>query len=337
MCGLQDFNFLLTDFNRALTHCSAAVFLSLLQKQTGKISFDFLITNWIEIMTPLKFKTMKNTLLSFGLAGLATVALSFTVIEKNGESQEPQKKRHIKMVKIVDGKKMEIDTVFTNDNVFVWNGDTINPVKHMKKFGPDGPKQMHRFDVNVDNKDGKEKIWIFKHSGEGKGEPMTWEMNSEDMEIITEDIDSLGKKIVVRKKVLGDDKDHMIFLHDGNMKHMPGMPPVPPVPPAPPVPHIKMLRHAGKVIDLNDPNIISYKKKDMSGDREKIEIIRKKSDNQEMNFNFNFDEDMVAPMPRVHIKELKGGKNMKITEKDVKVDGKDGKEIKVEVETEENK
>ncbi len=277
---------------------------------------------------------MKNKLLSFGLAGLATTLLSFTFIEKINETEEPQEKRHIKMVKIVDGKKMEIDTVFTNDKVFVWNGDTINPIKHAKKFSHAGVGKMQRFDVQVDNQDGKEKVMIFKHSGDENGEPMTWETISDDMEIITEDIDSLGKKIVIRKRVQGDDQDHMIFLREGKMKHFPG---VPPVPPAPPVPHIKMMRHAGQVIDLNDPNIISYKKKDMSGDREKIEIIRKKSDDKEMNFDFKFDHDVVAPVPPMHTKEFREGKSMKIIEKDVKVDGKDGKEIKVEVETEENK
>lgn len=277
---------------------------------------------------------MKNKLLSFGLAGLATALLSFTFAEKSNETQEPQKKRHIKMVKIENGKKVELDTVFTNDDVFVWNGDTVNPIKHAKKFSHSDLGKMQRFDVKVDGKDEKEKVMIFKHLGDENGEPMTWEMNSDDMEIITEDIDSLGKKIVIRKRVMGGDKDNMIFLHEGNMKHFPGMPPVPP---APPVPHIKMLRHSGQVIDLNDPDIISYKKKDMSGDREKIEIIRKKSDDKEMNFDFKFDHDVVAPVPPMHMKEFKGAKSMKIIEKDVKVDGKDGKEIKVEVETEENK
>lgn len=278
---------------------------------------------------------MKNTLLSFGLAGMAAAMLSFTLIEKSTELQEPQKKRHVKMVKIVDGKKMEIDTIFANDNVFVWNGDTINPVKHMKKIGHADFNKIHRFDVNVDRKDGKEKVMIFRHSGEGKGDPMSWEMDSDDMEIITEDIDSLGKKIVVRKRVQGGDQDHVIFLRDGNRKHFPGVPPVPPVPP---VPHIKMLRHSGQVIDLNDPDIISYQKKDMSGGREKIEIIRKKSDDKEMNFDFKFDHDLTAPVAPMHIKEFKeAGKKMKIMEKDVKIDGKEAKEIKVEVETEENK
>lgn len=280
---------------------------------------------------------MKNTLLSFGLAGLTTALLSFTFVQKSGEVQEPKKSRHIKLIKMENGKKMELDTVFTNDDVFVWNGDTVNPAKHMKKFGPSEIDKMHRVDVRVDKKDGKEKVMIFKHNHGKSGEPLIWNMDSgEDMEIVTEDIDSVGKKIVIRKRMKDNaDHDNMIFLNEGNMKHFPPMPPVPPVP------HMRMMKmqHAGQIIDLNDPNIISYKKKKMSGDREKIEIIRKKSEEpQDVTFDFKFNDDSMAPEAPEHIREFEhDNQKMKITEKEIKVDGKNGKEIKVEVESEENK
>ena len=49
---------------------------------------------------------MKNKLLSVGLVGLTGVLLSsFMLVQKDGEPQEPKKSRHIKMVKIEDGKK----------------------------------------------------------------------------------------------------------------------------------------------------------------------------------------------------------------------------------------
>jgi phosphomannomutase len=45
-------------------------------------------------------------------------------------------------------------------------------------------------------------------------------------------------------------------------------------------------------------NLISFKKKKMSGDREKIEIIRKKSQADEnMNFNFQMNDDLGVPEP----------------------------------------
>lgn len=50
MCRLQDFNFLLTDFNRALTHTSATSTLSLLQKLNDR-KFNYLNLIIIELQT----------------------------------------------------------------------------------------------------------------------------------------------------------------------------------------------------------------------------------------------------------------------------------------------
>jgi hypothetical protein len=163
---------------------------------------------------------MKNTFALLGM-GLAAILLSSSAIAQN--TKETNETRHIKMTKIENGKKMELDTVLTGNDVFIWNGDTIGPAKHIKRFSPSGFDKMHNIDVKVDRKDGKEKVMIYKH--------------------------------------------------------FPPMPPEPPMPPMPPMRHFKMMKgtNSGRVIDLNDPNIISYKKKNMSGDREKIEIIRKKS------------------------------------------------------------
>lgn len=252
---------------------------------------------------------MKNKLLSFGIVGLTGVLLSsFVWVQRGHETQEPKKSRHIKMIKVENGKKMELDTVLTGDGVFVWNGDTINPVKHSKRFSPSGFDKMHHTDVNVDHQNGNEKVMIIKHRGGKKGEPMIWNMDS------------------------GDDMD---------MKHFP---PMPPMPPMPPVPHMKMMKmkHSGQIIDLNDPNIISFKKKEMSGDREKIEIIRKKSgDNENATFNFKFDDELMVPeapdTPEFNWKSDGDSIHMKIIERKKVIKGKDGKEIEVKVETEENK
>jgi hypothetical protein len=286
---------------------------------------------------------MKNTLLSFGLAGITTALLSFTFIQKSDEVQEPKTKRHIKMMKMENGKKMELDTVLNNDDVFVWNGDTINPIKHLKKVNPSGIDKMEKFDVKVDHKDGNEKVMIINHKGGKGGEPMIWHMDSdEDMEILTEDNDSTGKRIVVRKRLKDGDEDQVFYFNNGDRSQFP---PMPPMPPAPPVPHMRMMKmqHPGQIINLNDPNIISFKKKALSGGREKIEIIRKKSEAPEdMSFDFNFDNQLMPPPPPPPapemIRELENeNQKMKVIEKEIKVDGKKGKEIKVEVGNEENK
>lgn len=201
---------------------------------------------------------MRNTLLSIGLAGLTAALLSsFAFVQKSDKVQEPKKNRHVRMIKVENGKKMELDTVLVNDDVFVWNGDTISPGMHIRKVNSPG------------------------------------------------------------------------------MRHFPPMPPVPPVP------HVKMLgiRHQGKAIDLNDPNIISYKKTEISGNREKIEIIRKKpANNENETFNFQFDDELMAPeAPEFNWKPDGDSLRMQITRKKEIIKGKDGKEIEIKVEAEENK
>lgn len=272
---------------------------------------------------------MKNTMALFGM-GLAVLVISSSALaQKTNEGKEIKQTRHIKMTKIENGKKMELDTVLNNDDVFLWNGDTISPGKHMKKFRHEGFDKMQNFDVTVENTDGKEKVVIVRHKGGKPGEPMMWHMDSgDDMEILTEDIDSLGKRIVMRKRIIDDKGNKVIFLKDGDMKHFP------PVPPVPPVPHIKMLRgaKAGNAIHLDDPNIISYKKKDLSGDREKIEIVRKKSKSPE-HFNFEF-EGLPAPPPPPFAPEFDEQED-KVIRKELKIEKK--AEKATDQETKENK
>ena len=281
---------------------------------------------------------MKNTMLSIGIAGMTTVLLSsFAIMQKSNEVQEPKKGRHIKMIKMENGKKMELDTVLTGDDVFVWNGDTINPVKHIRKFSSTDFDNMHQFDSRAGRKGGNENVLIFKRNGRGNGGPAIGHMPPRDgMDVITENLDSEGKRIVLRKRVRGGNENDMIHFNGPGMRHFPPMPPAPPRPP------MKMMniQHSGQVINLNDPNIISFKKKKMSGDREKIEIIRKKSASDEnTSFNINFDDtELMAPEFReFNLKSDGDSIRMKVLEKKKVIKGKDGKEIEVNVETKENK
>jgi hypothetical protein len=281
---------------------------------------------------------MKNTMLSIGIAGMTTVLLSsFAIMQKSNEVQEPQKGRHIKMIKMENGKKMELDTVLTGDDVFVWNGDTINSVKHTQEFNRAGFGRMRQFDVNVDRRGGNGNGMIFRRSGrENSGRAFGQMPRRDGMDVITENMDSEGKRIGLRKMMRGGNENDMIHFNGPGMRHFP------PRPPMPPAPQMKMMRiqHSGQVINLNDPNIISFKKKKMSGDREKIEIIRKKSANDEnARFNINFDDaELMAPEFReFNLKSDGDSIRMKILEKKKVIKGKDGKEIEVNVETKENK
>jgi hypothetical protein len=134
-----------------------------------------------------------------------------------------------------------------------------------------------------------------------------------------------------------------------------------PHPPHPPkVPHIERLNKKlqGNMIDLSDPGIISYKKKKLSGGREKITIIRNEPSKKEI------EKDIVIKIPEVpdpavwmnadgpgKIKTIKitkkGDGEMEITEdEEVKIQKKNGKVMvirkkaegseDVEVEIEEN-
>jgi sRNA-binding carbon storage regulator CsrA len=100
----------------------------------------------------------------------------------------------------------------------------------------------------------------------------------------------------------------------------------------PKVPHVVRLNKKlyGNVIDLGDPGIISYKKKKMSGGREKIVIIRKEPSESEI------EEDVVikvpdVPGPAVWMSD-KSPEKVMVVRKKIKGETED-----IEVELEENK
>ena len=89
------------------------------------------------------YTNMKNTLALPGM-GLAVILLSTVAFaQKAPKPKGTNNTRHIKMKKIENGKTMELDTVLYSNDVFVWNGDTINQVKHIKKFSPSGFDKIH--------------------------------------------------------------------------------------------------------------------------------------------------------------------------------------------------
>ena len=260
---------------------------------------------------------MKNTMLSIGLAGLTTVLLSsFVGMQKSGETQEQKKTRHIRMIKTENGKTMELDTVLNGDDVFVWNGDTVNPVKHIAGFG----RELDRRNGNGLN---------FRHRGGEPGKPAFGHMPSRDRK------GSGGDRMMDRRRMKDDPGNNMFYFNDPGMQHFS------PVPSLPPVPHMGMrgIQHQEQIINLNDPNIISFEKKKMSGDREKIEIIRKKSDdNKNSTFNYRFDHQMMPPgMPEFNWKSDGDSLQVKIIEKKKVIKAKNGKEKELKIDKEENK
>ena len=280
---------------------------------------------------------MKHKLAVFGLVGLATFGLtSFTSEMGKDNQQEPKKTRHIKMTKIENGKKMELDTILTDDEAFIWNGDTIGGKDFTRHLSHSDFKRMGHEKIFADGNKNLNKVMIYRKRG---GDPMLRHMShGENVEVFTEsDGDSIGKRIIIQQQI-NDRNDHLMFMDDSVEM------PFPPSPPMPPAPRMRILHanHAGTVIDLNDPDIITYRKKDLKGGREKIEIIRKKSkDSEKMNFNFKIGNDFVMPpmpeAPEFNWQPDSADENMSIIEKEETIDGKKAREIKVEVQNKENK
>jgi len=112
---------------------------------------------------------MKSILSVALLTGCLVFLLSSVAFGQKSTKTE----KHIKMVKVGDdGKKNELDTVISGDQIFVWNGDTIGGGKELKWISKDDFKMdsIHQnFDMNFEYKiddDGEGNVFIMK-SGKG--------------------------------------------------------------------------------------------------------------------------------------------------------------------------
>lgn len=217
----------------------------------------------------LKLNNMKRIFWITGILISAALLLSSFSLREN--PQDPprgkKKEKHITVVKTDDnGNQMKLDTILTNDEVFVWNGDTISG--GFNSWFSDGEFKLdsllHGFDIDIDT-DGENKVFVMKS---GKQEPHVFSFNS--------DGDSTSEYRVEVRKSLSGDHDVMVWNDDNMEKHVIVAPGVPAAAPFPAIPgiHLSQSRSSENVIDLSDPGIISYKKKKMSNGREKITIIR---------------------------------------------------------------
>ncbi|QGY44994.1 hypothetical protein GM418_15330 [Maribellus comscasis] len=185
---------------------------------------------------------------------------SFSLRENPQDPPRGKKKeRHIKLVKVdEDGNKTELDTILSNDDFFVWNGDTIGGgMKWFSKreFVPDSLLGDMDFDFDFDvDSHGKGNVFVLKSDGDS----------------------TLEYRFDMRKDDLHGDHDVMVWHGDKGENRIFVAPKVPGVPPVPPVPRLHFLENANteNIIDLSDPGIISYKKKKMKDGKEKITIVR---------------------------------------------------------------
>jgi len=279
---------------------------------------------------------MNNAWTILAFAGLSVMLFSSGVFAQNElDTTKVSGTHHIKLMKIENGKKMELDTVLTADDFFVWDGDTINPEEGAAMFDHDGFGKKHHFGMNIDERDGKKTMTVRRFGKEDDDEPLFFKFDlDDDFPMFVDDKEPGRRSVCIHKRMKDGDPEASVRMNQSGAKHF--------CPGCPEFSGSEMKfdggRQNGRVIDLNDPNIISYRKKKLSGGREKIEIIRKKSDRNEMSFDFNVDDQLDMPEPPDAVKLIDGdGTKFKVHEKKTTVNGKPGKEYKVEVTTEENK
>ena len=271
---------------------------------------------------------MKQLLSVAAIIGLTILLTSATTFMDAPQDPPKKAKKQISMVRVDNGKETKIDTVLEAGQVFVWHGDTIGGEKELKWVSEDGEFNFDSImDFDIDVKDmGNGQVFVVK-SGD-KTAPAIFEFKGE-----------------------GDDVNVMSWSSKDNSKVIFG----------PGGSHRKMFINEakkGNVIDLSDPGIISYEKKDMKDGKEKIVIVREKPSEEEMNEEFIIhggapvhakqikvfadDEGQVKIFENgkaIHIDEMEEG--TKVIEKDgrkiIIKKSKDGGEMKVNVEVEENK
>lgn len=271
----------------------------------------------------------------FGLIILLTSAISIT-----RAPQDPPKKgkKHINLVRVENGKETKIDTVIGADQIFIWNGDTIGGDKELNWISEDGE---FNFDSTMD----------FDFDVQDFGDGKVFVMKSGDS----------TKQFHI--KMLGDDNMDIMKWHGDNDEDV--------FFGAPPAPRRMMImdrRPQGNVIDLSDPGIISYEKKDLKDGKEKIVIVREKPSPEEREVRKEIIMHSDAPPMMMHggepvrakqikvfagddgkVEILEDGKVLhiddmeegtKVIEKDGKKivikKSKEGDEMKVNVEVEEN-
>jgi hypothetical protein len=201
---------------------------------------------------------MKRILMIIFLSGSTFFLLSSLYLIGENPQDPPRDKKtekHIKMVKVDDdGKKVELDTVITGDQIFVWQGDTIGGGNVMKWISKGDFKMdsIHQnFDMNFEYKiddDGEGNMIIMKSGKGGKhmimapvppGAPMPphapgmmmfrSQNNKNVIDLSDPGIISYDKKIqkdgtekitIVRKQVREDDEKviHIKELKEGDGK-----------------------------------------------------------------------------------------------------------------------
>ncbi len=267
---------------------------------------------------------MKRILSLIILPALALFVLSSFSIRESPQDPPRGKKveKRIKMVKVDDeGKKIEIDTVLSNDEVFVWNGDTITGGKELKwitkdDFNMDSLAMDFDFDFEYEiDEDGEGNVFIMKSGKHGEHivapmgnvsphapHVMMWHSKKDknvidlsDPGIISYDKkmlrDGTEKITIVRKpKPEGEEEEEEIIIHSphGNAMFMGDSPQK--------VHKIKVIKKDdGTTEVIEDENVFHIKEGDGTakfiGDDGKVVIIKEKKEGDEKKIEVIVEEE----------------------------------------------
>lgn len=213
---------------------------------------------------------MKTNFKRMMIALLSLLLLSaFTTQGQSDKDQKAKGQKHLRLVKVEKGHKTVIDTIVSGNEDIDW----IDKLGITEDVDSALEGDLKNIKVKVMDDGQNQKVWVF--SGDDD-HPVHWK--GSNMSITTEtstDGDSITKVMIIKHD--GGKMEKVIHKGDfSSMIHVPD-------PPLPPKAHVKVMKriHGDNIIDLEDKDIISYKKKDLSGGREKIEIIRKKPTEKE--------------------------------------------------------
>lgn len=216
---------------------------------------------------------MKTGLFLAGFLLAMLLMLSSFSIRENPQEPPRGKKRHINLVKVENGKETKLDTVVEAGKTFVWNGDTIGHDMEWESKDDfmitiDSFKNHFtlKYDVKTDEDSG-ENVVIFKSKDgdETKIEEFLITSDKKNNTIFISDDGAVHEfKSAGNAVWVTEDGNHAKIHSPHTVKAIAT------------TGNEKIIKEStDNVIDLNDPAIISFKKKKLSDGREKIEIIRK--------------------------------------------------------------
>ncbi len=243
---------------------------------------------------------------------------SFSIREFPQDPPRGEKKqRHIKLEKIDGGvKKMELDTIVNDGDIFVWNGDTIDYNRDMEWMSDEDSGFDMALDVKV-NEDLMNRVFVYNGGSEG-AKSWVYDLRSGDGD------DSTATSYKVEVITNGDKNNQMAWCGKGR-PFQAVMPPLPPKAPLAPDIFFTDKHRAENIIDLSDSDIISFKKKDISGGREKITIVRDKSKDKSKNVTV-FAPQVPGKMHTMTINmtndapfQIDGNDSIRVTKKDGEV------------------